>query len=163
MCEPAEDLYAVLGASPSDSMQQLRHKYQQLALQHHPDRLVGESPSEAESSLQRFLQVDAAWRILRDDDSRRQYDLQRRAQELKQDWPEDSAVCLEDMSWDPGECTYTHCCRCGGAFVVSQEEVEEEHRDEGQRGGLLVCCDTCSLTVHVTWPSRSDPFRDAPD
>lgn len=34
MCEAAEkDLYAVLGASPSDSVQQLRHRYQQLALQ----------------------------------------------------------------------------------------------------------------------------------
>lgn len=34
MCEAVEkDLYAVLGASPSDSVQQLRHRYQQLALQ----------------------------------------------------------------------------------------------------------------------------------
>lgn len=34
MCEAAEkDLYAVLGSSPSDSVQQLRHRYQQLALQ----------------------------------------------------------------------------------------------------------------------------------
>lgn len=34
MCDAAEkDLYAVLGASPSDSVQQLRHRYQLLALQ----------------------------------------------------------------------------------------------------------------------------------
>ena len=34
MCDTKEqDLYAVLGASPSDSVQQLRHRYQQLALQ----------------------------------------------------------------------------------------------------------------------------------
>lgn len=34
MCDVAEkDLYAVLGASPSDSAQQLRHRYQQLVLQ----------------------------------------------------------------------------------------------------------------------------------
>lgn len=34
MCEtPEKDLYAVLGASSSDSAQQLKHKYQQLALQ----------------------------------------------------------------------------------------------------------------------------------
>ncbi|CAN9498820.1 unnamed protein product [Ophioblennius macclurei] len=155
MCEPAEDLYAVLGASPSESEQQLRHRYQQLALQYHPDRLVGGSPSAAESSLQTFLQVDAAWRILSDHDSRRQYDLQRRAQELKQDWPEDPKVCLEDMSWDPGERLYTQCCRCGGAFTVSQEEVEEEHTEKEQSRGVLVCCDTCSLSVHVTWRSHS--------
>lgn len=34
MCEVIEkDLYAVLGACPSDSAQQLKHKYQELALQ----------------------------------------------------------------------------------------------------------------------------------
>lgn len=34
MCEAVKmDLYAVLGASPSYSVQQLRHRYQQLALQ----------------------------------------------------------------------------------------------------------------------------------
>lgn len=31
-----KDLYAVLGANPSDSVQQLRHRYQQLALQVNP-------------------------------------------------------------------------------------------------------------------------------
>ncbi|XP_008279872.1 dnaJ homolog subfamily C member 24 isoform X2 [Stegastes partitus] len=80
MCEAAEqDLYAVLGASPSDTVQQLRHRYQRLALQYHPDRLGGQCSSEAESGVKKFLEVDAAWRILSDQNTRRQYDLQRRA------------------------------------------------------------------------------------
>ncbi|CAK6980753.1 dnaJ homolog subfamily C member 24 [Scomber scombrus] len=164
MCEAAEnDLYAVLGASPSDTIQQLRHRYQQLVLQYHPDRLGGVCPSEAESSVRTFLEVDAAWRILSDQDSRRQYDQQRRARELKQDWPVDSTVFLEDMNWDQDECVYTYCCRCGGGFSVSEEEVEQEtHRrqwddteeetKEGQHRGVVICCDTCSLSVYVTWP-----------
>ncbi|XP_056244081.1 dnaJ homolog subfamily C member 24 isoform X1 [Seriola aureovittata] len=163
MCEAEKkDLYAVLGASPSDSVQQLRHRYQQLALQYHPDRLRGECPTEAESGLEKFLEVDAVWRILSDQNSRRQYDLQRRAQELKQDWPVDSTVYLEDMTWDKDEGVYSYCCRCGGGFSVSEEEVEEEtqrrqHDDEeeetveGQHRGVVVCCDTCSLSVYVTW------------
>ncbi|XP_018534119.1 dnaJ homolog subfamily C member 24 isoform X2 [Lates calcarifer] len=163
MCEAEKkDLYAVLGASPSDSVQQLRHRYQQLALQYHPDRLRGECSSEAESGVKTFLEVDAAWRILSDQNTRRQYDLQRRAQELKQDWPVDSTVCLEDMTWDQDECVFTYCCRCGGGFSVSEEEVEEETQRrqqddeeegtvEGQNRGVVVCCDTCSLSVYVTW------------
>ncbi|XP_049928260.1 dnaJ homolog subfamily C member 24 isoform X2 [Epinephelus moara] len=163
MCEAAEkNLYAVLGASPSDSVQQLRHRYQQLALQYHPDRLRGECPSEAESALKKFLEVDEAWKILSDQNTRRQYDLQRRALELKQDWPVDSTVYLDDMTWDPDECVYTYSCRCGGGFSVSEEEVEEETqrrqldneeedtKDEEHRG-VVVCCDTCSLSVYVTW------------
>ncbi|XP_027131921.1 dnaJ homolog subfamily C member 24-like isoform X1 [Larimichthys crocea] len=79
MCDAAQkDLYAVLGASSADSAQQLRQRYQQLALQYHPDRLGGEASSEVESAVKKFLEVDAAWRILSDQDTRRQYDLQRR-------------------------------------------------------------------------------------
>ncbi|XP_071345200.1 dnaJ homolog subfamily C member 24 [Trachinotus anak] len=171
MCEAEKkDLYAILGASPSDSVQQLRHRYQQLALQYHPDRLRG--CTEAQSGLQKFLEVNAAWRILSDQNSRRQYDLQRRAQELQQDWPVDSTVCLEDMTWDKDECVYTYCCRCGGGFSVSEEEVEEEsqsqHDDEeetveGQHRGVVVCCDTCSLSVNITWPlHRKTPTLKCP-
>ncbi|KAE8296852.1 DnaJ-like protein subfamily C member 24 [Larimichthys crocea] len=106
MCDAAQkDLYAVLGASSADSAQQLRQRYQQLALQYHPDRLGGEASSEVESAVKKFLEVDAAWRILSDQDTRRQYDLQRRAQELKQDWPVDCTVCLDDMTWDQGVLT----------------------------------------------------------
>lgn len=171
MCDRKRtDLYAVLGASPSDSVQQLRHQYQQLALQYHPDRLRDRCPPETESAVNKFLEVEAAWRVLSDQDARRQYDLERRAQELKQDGPEDSAVNLEDMVWDQDERVFTHCCRCGGSFCISEEEVEEESdrmpRDHGeeesgkvprdddeaaQQRGVLVCCDTCSLSVFVTW------------
>lgn len=160
MCDAAEkDLYAVLGACSSDSVQQLKHRYQQLALQYHPDRLGAEASSEAECAGQRFLEVDAAWRTLRDQDSRRQYDLQRRARELKQDWPVDSTVCLGDLTWDEDERVYTQSCRCGGGFTVSEEEVEEEtqrrqqdgEEEEEAEGGVLVCCDTCSLSVYVIW------------
>nr|XP_040019222.1 dnaJ homolog subfamily C member 24 isoform X1 [Gasterosteus aculeatus aculeatus]XP_040019223.1 dnaJ homolog subfamily C member 24 isoform X1 [Gasterosteus aculeatus aculeatus]XP_040019224.1 dnaJ homolog subfamily C member 24 isoform X1 [Gasterosteus aculeatus aculeatus] len=163
-----QDLYAVLGAGPSDSAQQLRHRYQRLALQYHPDRHAGSSSAEAESGMKRFLEVDAAWRVLGDQTTRRQYDLQRRAQELKQDWPVDSVVHLQDMIWEQNERVYTHGCRCGGGFHVSEEEVqevtrsrrqdgdEEEEAETGERehggggGGVVVCCDTCSLAVCVT-------------
>ncbi|XP_034542636.1 dnaJ homolog subfamily C member 24 [Notolabrus celidotus] len=163
MCEVSEkDLYAVLGASPSDSAQQLRHRYQQLALKYHPDRLGGVCSSEAESAVKKFLEVDAAWRILGDQNTRKQYDLQRRAQELKQDWPVDSTVHLEDMTWDRGECVYTYSCRCGGSFEVSMEEVKEEterrqqdNEEEEEHTGVVLCCDTCSLSVYVTWSLHS--------
>lgn len=168
MCESVEtDLYAVLGASPSDSVQQLRRRYQQLALKFHPDRLKGQSSTEAESNKRTFLEVDAAWRILSDQNSRMQYDLHKRAQELKQDWPVDSTVNLEDMTWDRDQCVYTSCCRCGGVFSLTEEEVmeetqsgqtdvEEKNPDKGDRG-LVVCCDTCSLSVYVMWSEHTNP------
>ncbi|RVE71465.1 hypothetical protein OJAV_G00052130 [Oryzias javanicus] len=158
MCAAAQtDLYAVLGAHPSDSVQQLRRRYQQLALQFHPDRVGGEHSSAAESSVSRFLEVDAAWKILSDQNTRRQYDSQRRAEALTQDCPVDSTVHLEDMNFDLEDRMYVYACRCGGAFSISEQEVEEEtereDREEGTRRTVLVCCDTCSLSVCVTWTS----------
>ncbi|XP_028305811.1 dnaJ homolog subfamily C member 24 isoform X1 [Gouania willdenowi] len=170
---PEKDLYAVLGANASDSVQQLRHKYQQLALQFHPDRLVGEETTQLHWAVNRFIEVEAAWRILSDLSSRREYDLQRRGQtsishpsippwldqaegreqELKQDGPVDSVVYLEDMTWDQGAGVYTHDCRCGGGFSLSKEVLEEETQlmeEDGLQGAVLVCCDTCSLSVCVT-------------
>lgn len=99
------------------------------------------------------------------------------AQELTQDWPVDSAVCVEDMIWDGGEVgltparrrqrlhthavvsdsgAYTHGCRCGGAFAISEEEMRKPggEEEEGEDGGLVVCCDTCSLSVLVTAQKR---------
>ncbi|XP_029379399.1 dnaJ homolog subfamily C member 24 [Echeneis naucrates] len=158
MCEAEkEDLYAVLGANPSDSVQQLRHRYQQLALQYHPDR-SSECSTEKASCLKKFLEVDAAWKILSDQNSRRQYDLQIRAQELNQEWPVDSTVYLEDMTWDQDECVYSYHCRCGGRFSISDEEMQEKHHDgeeeemvEGRHRGVVICCDSCSLCVFLTW------------
>ncbi|XP_013883494.1 dnaJ homolog subfamily C member 24 [Austrofundulus limnaeus] len=172
MCEPEKkDLYAVLGASPSDSVQQLKHKYQQLALKYHPDRLGEDLSTETESAVSRFVEVNSAWKVLGEQNTRRQYDSQRREQELKQDRPVDSTVQLEDMMWDQDEGVYTYDCRCGGGFLVSQEEVEEEtllllsdHDDEEmlrKKTGVLVCCDTCSLGIWVTWSlnKKTESFK----
>ncbi|KAF5897608.1 dnaJ subfamily C member 24, partial [Clarias magur] len=93
--------YFVLGATPSDSLQELKQKYQRLVLMFHPDKQdPGLSEEEAGLQLQRFIDVDQAWKILSDEESRRQFDLQLRAQELKQRWPVDASITLEDMNRD---------------------------------------------------------------
>lgn len=66
------------------------------------------------------------------------------------------------------DCVYTHGCRCGGTFSISKEEVEEEtcrmkkgddeeeETEEEEHRGMVVCCDTCSLSVLVTWLSNKN-------
>ncbi|CAM9130773.1 unnamed protein product [Lampetra planeri] len=86
-----------------------------------------------------FVQVDAAWKLLSDENTRRQYDQQRR-----------------------GDSMYTYACRCGGQFSVSEEDVEEatqrrrEEEDTEERHHVVVGCDTCSLTVFITRPLHRD-------
>lgn len=55
-----------------------------VCFQYHPDRVRGDSSLDAESALKTFLEIDAAWRILKDKESRRQYDLKLRGR-----WPTD--------------------------------------------------------------------------
>lgn len=56
----------------------MQPKQTRVFVQYHPDRFRGDSPAEAEAALKRFLEIDAAWRILKDHTSRRQYDLKLR-------------------------------------------------------------------------------------
>ncbi|KAG7473686.1 hypothetical protein MATL_G00098530 [Megalops atlanticus] len=141
------DWYAILDASPSDCVQELKQKYQKLALLYHPDKQSPDTAAgEVEQCVQRFIEVDQAWKILGNEETKRAYDLQRRARELKQNWPVDAHVCLDDMTWDDGEQVYTYGCRCGGEYVVGKEEAEEEE-------DLVICCDTCSLSIEIKRPA----------
>ncbi|XP_033913222.2 dnaJ homolog subfamily C member 24-like [Acipenser ruthenus] len=137
-----KDWYNILGANPSESLQELKQKYQKLALLYHPDKQSPDVPAgELEKRVQRFIDVDQAWKILGNEETKKQYDLQRRAAELKQKWPVDGRVCIEDMDWDDDEQSYVHGCRCGGEYCLSKEDAEENV--------AVICCDTCSLSIEV--------------
>ncbi|KAJ8344185.1 hypothetical protein SKAU_G00315140 [Synaphobranchus kaupii] len=137
------DWYAILDASPSDCFQELKQKYQRLVLLYHPDKQSPDAATvEVEQRVERFIEVDQAWKILSNEETKRAYDLQRRAHELKQSWPVDAHICLDDMDWDDGEQVYRYGCRCSGEFIIGKEETEEEEES-------VICCDTCSLSIEV--------------
>ncbi|XP_060784260.1 dnaJ homolog subfamily C member 24 isoform X3 [Neoarius graeffei] len=72
--------YSILGATSTDDFQELKQKYQRLVLMFHPDKQQpGLSEEEAGLQLQRFIDVDQAWKILSNEESRREFDLQLRA------------------------------------------------------------------------------------
>nr|AGD98727.1 dnaJ subfamily C member 24-like protein [Callorhinchus milii] len=98
-----KDWYEILGAHPSDSQQELKQNYQKLVLLYHPDKQSADVPAgELEERVQRFIEVDQAWKILGNEETKREYDLQRRADEC-----------------------YIYDCRCGGEFILAKEEAEE--------------------------------------
>ncbi|XP_067902700.1 dnaJ homolog subfamily C member 24 isoform X1 [Heterodontus francisci] len=113
-----KDWYEILGASPSDSLQELKQNYQKLVLMvvevaglegaiegalYHPDKQSADVPvGELEERVQRFIEVDQAWKILGNEETKREYDLQRREVAMTQNWPVDAQVPLEDMNWIEG-------------------------------------------------------------
>ncbi|XP_033007188.1 dnaJ homolog subfamily C member 24 isoform X1 [Lacerta agilis] len=138
---PNKDWYSILGAEPSDSLIELKRKYQKLILLYHPDKQSADVPAgEVEARMQRFIEIDRAWKILGNEETKKEYDLQRREHELTQGWPVDAQVSLEDMAWNLNDHCYSLICRCGGKYIVSKKEAEEVS---------LVCCDTCSLLIEI--------------
>ncbi|XP_034973858.1 dnaJ homolog subfamily C member 24 [Zootoca vivipara] len=136
-----KDWYNILGAEPSDSLIELKRKYQKLILLYHPDKQSADVPAgEVEARMQRFIEIDRAWKILGNEETKKEYDLQRREHELTQGWPVDAQVSLEDMAWNLNDHSYSLICRCGGKYTVSKKEAEEVS---------LVCCDTCSLLIEI--------------
>ncbi|XP_068254933.1 dnaJ homolog subfamily C member 24 isoform X3 [Nyctibius grandis] len=74
-----KDWYKILGAKPSDSPAELKRKYQRLALLYHPDKQKADVPAgEVEERVQRFIEIDQAWKILGNEESKKEYDLQQR-------------------------------------------------------------------------------------
>ncbi|XP_062973406.1 dnaJ homolog subfamily C member 24 [Elgaria multicarinata webbii] len=138
---PKKDWYSILGAGPSDSLAELKRKYQRLVLFYHPDKQSADvSAGEVEARMQRFIEIDRAWKILGNEETKKEYDLQRREDELTQGCPADAQVSLEDMAWNHNDNCYSLTCRCGGKYTVSKYEVEDVS---------LVCCDTCSLLIEI--------------
>ena len=69
--------YDILGVAPSASADDVRHAYQRLARQHHPDRdAAGGGDDEA------FVRVQAAYDALREPEARRRLDAEARAAQL---------------------------------------------------------------------------------
>ena len=62
------DHYATLGAGREEARAEIERRYKRLARQHHPDRGGDEEEMKA---------VNEAWRVLGDDDARREYDARR--------------------------------------------------------------------------------------
>ncbi|XP_006140473.2 dnaJ homolog subfamily C member 24 isoform X3 [Tupaia chinensis] len=102
-----KDWYSILGADPSANVSDLKQKYQRLILMYHPDKQSADVPAgSAEECIRKFIEVDQAWKILGNEETKKEYDLQRREDELRNMGPVDAQVYLEEMSWNEGPLDY---------------------------------------------------------
>ncbi|XP_034501720.1 dnaJ homolog subfamily C member 24 [Ailuropoda melanoleuca] len=138
---PKKDWYSILGADPSASVSDLKQKYQKLVLMYHPDKQSADVPAgTVEECIQKFIEIDQAWKILGNEETKREYDLQRREDDLRNMGPVDAQVYLEEMCWNEEDHSFSLSCRCGGKYSVSKDEAEDV---------TLISCDTCSLIIEL--------------
>ncbi|KAG9223727.1 hypothetical protein CCMSSC00406_0004932 [Pleurotus cornucopiae] len=71
----ASNLYETLGVARNASPEQIRKAYKKMALQTHPDRLSpNATPDDKAASEERFRQVNNAYEVLIDEETRKVYD-----------------------------------------------------------------------------------------
>ncbi|EAY15930.1 DnaJ domain containing protein [Trichomonas vaginalis G3] len=66
-----DDLYEILGVSRLATKEEIKKKYKQLAIEFHPDK----NPDNVEWTTKKFAEITNAYKILIDDNERRQYDM----------------------------------------------------------------------------------------
>lgn len=162
--------YQVLGVAPSCSSDELRRAYHRAARRSHPDKanappidVISNNSSIINSNSGElwqendedgeFLRVQQAYEVLRDVEQRAAYDkeLARKAAQLDReqqgvvvsDEVSIESMKREELEEDDGEqvVVFSHACRCGDAFEVTQEEL-----DDGVR--IVPCCG-CSQHIRV--------------
>mmetsp|Transcript_15367 Transcript_15367/g.22610 ORF Transcript_15367/g.22610 Transcript_15367/m.22610 type:complete len:321 (+) Transcript_15367:108-1070(+) len=73
--------YDVLGVPSNASIADIKKAYRKLAIRNHPDKVTGGSEAKARAS-QRFAQIGAAYEILSDEGTRKEYDRKQQMQQM---------------------------------------------------------------------------------
>lgn len=124
--------YEILQCDKSSSTDELKKCYQRLVLSSHPDK--------NNTSEDKFLLIQKAWSILRDPESRRQYDATLTCHEHSDHLLYDT-IRLSDMTYDETERIYAFSCRCGGVYLLDASDSIPSQ--------VIIGCDECSFSIQV--------------
>ncbi|XP_071955805.1 dnaJ homolog subfamily C member 24-like [Antedon mediterranea] len=138
--ESHADLYKIIGSDVSASKEELKKSYRKALLKCYPDKV---EESEREAALNEYLKLEAAWKILGDDDTRRQYDAESNERHVQQSVAVNEEVEVEDMDFDDDVAYYP--CRCGGSYILQELDIKND---------VIVPCDICSLHIKLIVPDH---------
>ncbi|KAE8905619.1 hypothetical protein PF005_g4518 [Phytophthora fragariae] len=149
--------YEVLGLAATCSADDVRRAYHQAARRCHPDKRSSDPIKEDE---QQFLRVQEAYETLRNAELRRQYDAKLQQSELVRKREQEVVVVSDDVPLadmqrevlpgegsDEDEVFFTHQCRCGDVYEITEDELQD--------GVDVVPCTGCSLHIRVLQDTTS--------
>lgn len=123
-----DDARRVLGVKPNATDSEIRKAYRTLALKCHPDK----NPEKTKQDLN-FDEIREALQVLTEmvSSGRR------------------CAIEMVDLDeFELEGCCFTKACRCGGVYVITEDELSD--------GRNVVECSMCSLEVMVTYVEVSE-------
>jgi NhaP-type Na+/H+ and K+/H+ antiporter len=136
-----DDPFEVLGVSRDCDQRELKRKYQQLARELHPDKNQYLGELERKEKTKMFQNVEKAYHLLENESDRERINAKLTGEDLRQDWPVSDTLILADMEYCPEEKCYSCQCRCGGSYVVQEEDLPADC--------VVICCSFCTLCIEV--------------
>ncbi|XP_077292928.1 dnaJ homolog subfamily C member 24-like [Arctopsyche grandis] len=129
--------YSILGCSDGSSFEEIKKRYQELALKYHPDKAIISNEQDRE----KFVLINQAWNVLREPDTRLKYDAELKHLESISNPLIYSTVEVRDLEYDK-ECNiYFYPCRCGSVYNI--------HKDELSPPEYLLECNDCSFCLLI--------------
>ncbi|RLN85767.1 hypothetical protein BBJ28_00007053 [Nothophytophthora sp. Chile5] len=163
--------YEVLDVAADCTADDIRRAYHLAARRYHPDKRTAPAASHNggrphaggeqndsglthNSACHQFLQVQEAYETLRHAELREQYDATLARDELREKREQEVVVVSDEVAVDDmrrevlegedgesDEVLFTHQCRCGDLYEITEEEL---------MGGVdIVPCTGCSLHIRV--------------
>ncbi|KAK3233467.1 hypothetical protein CYMTET_56239 [Cymbomonas tetramitiformis] len=138
--------YDLLGVKSNATFEEIKRAYHAAALAHHPDKNASLSEADA-MSPDIFQQVQKAWGVLKNSDTRSTYDRHLAGQRMVDQVVVSEEIALDEMACQEleGVCEYSYPCRCGDYYQILSEDLEEDFRS------MIVACSSCSLNIRVDW------------
>lgn len=134
-----QNLYEILGCNKTTTIETIKENYRKQLIKLHPDKGIS-------SSADACAELNKAWHILKDPDSKKLYDEQLEQSDIDTEVTifETLSVCdlIENNEMDE---TLNYKCRCGGLFLVPKSMVH----NIDQIDPILFPCDDCSLFIEV--------------
>lgn len=134
--------YDTLCISPTATEEEIRQAYKSLLLAVHPDKRV----SDGNASVIRVSMIQEAYAVLKNRDSRAQYDLELRWKQVYEDQAEVfDRIHVSDMEGIGGDGSILrYPCRCGDVFEVEGSLLADKENHE-----YIVGCSSCSLLLAI--------------
>ncbi|CAG8744377.1 25743_t:CDS:2 [Dentiscutata erythropus] len=141
--------YEILEIPETATHEEIKQQYQKLLLIHHPDKsqrsLIN---SEVTNKSEKVNQIIEAWNILKDPELRKVYDKELKATKLRHDGLFNSEIDLDDMEYNQETNSYSIRCRCGGLYIITEENMDQ--------GADIIGCTDCSLRIRVLYETVSE-------
>lgn len=130
--------YSILECDENCSFEEIKRKYQELALKYHPDKVMKSDQVDRGN----FHAINQAWIILKEPESRQKYDLEQKRLRLSEQPPVFAYLSVEELTLEKDSEEYSYPCRCGGVYTISKSELLPPE--------CLVSCDECSFNILIT-------------